>query len=587
MPGTETLQLTDGELLDSLRNFPGNVLPVGVLRELTKRGPNIQDEVLRRLDTVASQAGIGVGSLPQDCLFCFGLLIAHPCMKQLPTLERLLRLDRDILDRLASELIYSVPLILLAEIAIAEGTTDVFAWLDRMLEDDSIGEPSAGVLVSVFPYLVRRVIMPRDQAIERLIGLLRRRESQKYDMLSACAILELSNLGAAEQDAFVNECFDREQIDEDFYCRDDWQLVSESEGRLQQLKELKPDLLEQIQWWHCFSEVSDSLNPFEATIEPNAERLHHGYGSSLTASEIDSHFQSLRKSNDRKFPREAVEAFNRNIVDVKERLIGEVRDGLAKAGGPEARASNAPFLALALLIAREVKIPRDLLLRIVDLPEDHCMDLFGDAMGDAIAVALSLSLQGDMTPIDARITDTERSDIDRGVLAQIYPLSAWRGHLRREDAIERLFGHWQSTLSDELGELTMLSDSLLCMLCVMSPQQHRDELRQAVEDQDGSRHFSQQRLLELLENPSRGDDEAFAWIEAPRNVIKIIESSVMFDQASLHPEQRAPVALAPPLLPTGTLETKSTIRNTTPPAGRNDACPCGSGKKYKKCCLRK
>lgn len=23
---------------------------------------------------------------------------------------------------------------------------------------------------------------------------------------------------------------------------------------------------------------------------------------------------------------------------------------------------------------------------------------------------------------------------------------------------------------------------------------------------------------------------------------------------------------------------------TTPKAGRNDACPCGSGKKYKKCC---
>jgi uncharacterized protein YecA (UPF0149 family) len=25
---------------------------------------------------------------------------------------------------------------------------------------------------------------------------------------------------------------------------------------------------------------------------------------------------------------------------------------------------------------------------------------------------------------------------------------------------------------------------------------------------------------------------------------------------------------------------------TAPRAGRNDPCPCGSGKKYKKCCLR-
>jgi len=28
------------------------------------------------------------------------------------------------------------------------------------------------------------------------------------------------------------------------------------------------------------------------------------------------------------------------------------------------------------------------------------------------------------------------------------------------------------------------------------------------------------------------------------------------------------------------------IRNTSPKVGRNDPCPCGSGKKYKKCCLK-
>lgn len=26
------------------------------------------------------------------------------------------------------------------------------------------------------------------------------------------------------------------------------------------------------------------------------------------------------------------------------------------------------------------------------------------------------------------------------------------------------------------------------------------------------------------------------------------------------------------------------VKNETPPIGRNDPCPCGSGKKYKKCC---
>lgn len=30
----------------------------------------------------------------------------------------------------------------------------------------------------------------------------------------------------------------------------------------------------------------------------------------------------------------------------------------------------------------------------------------------------------------------------------------------------------------------------------------------------------------------------------------------------------------------------STVSRTTPKVGRNDACPCGSGKKFKKCCAR-
>jgi preprotein translocase subunit SecA len=29
------------------------------------------------------------------------------------------------------------------------------------------------------------------------------------------------------------------------------------------------------------------------------------------------------------------------------------------------------------------------------------------------------------------------------------------------------------------------------------------------------------------------------------------------------------------------------IRNLEPKVGRNDPCPCGSGKKYKQCCMRK
>jgi preprotein translocase subunit SecA len=35
----------------------------------------------------------------------------------------------------------------------------------------------------------------------------------------------------------------------------------------------------------------------------------------------------------------------------------------------------------------------------------------------------------------------------------------------------------------------------------------------------------------------------------------------------------------------GGKEKVKTIRRASPKIGRNDPCPCGSGKKYKKCCM--
>ena len=35
----------------------------------------------------------------------------------------------------------------------------------------------------------------------------------------------------------------------------------------------------------------------------------------------------------------------------------------------------------------------------------------------------------------------------------------------------------------------------------------------------------------------------------------------------------------------GNVYAKQPVRRETPKIGRNDPCPCGSGKKYKKCCM--
>jgi preprotein translocase subunit SecA len=56
-----------------------------------------------------------------------------------------------------------------------------------------------------------------------------------------------------------------------------------------------------------------------------------------------------------------------------------------------------------------------------------------------------------------------------------------------------------------------------------------------------------------------------------------------FEDENDHPEVNSGDAAKTGL---DTVETPypSTIRNTGDRVGRNDPCPCGSGKKYKKCC---
>ncbi len=96
-------------------------------------------------------------------------------------------------------------------------------------------------------------------------------------------------------------------------------------------------------------------------------------------------------------------------------------------------------------------------------------------------------------------------------------------------------------------------------------------------------------MREMLEDPSRGDEYVHELLKDHRHVMEMIEASVMFDQTALHPP-RIPQPVAEPMIQPieeSQLDRSSTtVRKTTSRPRRNDPCPCGSGKKYKKCCAR-
>ena len=580
-----TTNLTDRELVDSLRCFPRGVIPAAVMRELISRGPASEDELLRPLRRAVADAGKGVGSIPGECFFCFGLLLANPSVRQLPLIEQLLRLSESDLDEAVGDLKHDGLIALLVGMSRTAGVDEVLAWTDRVIVDDSVNEWARWSCVSAITYLVREELLDRSAAIDRIVSVLQQRSSQTYDLISAASVAELSNLRAVEADSFVAECFDRNQIDDSIFNRFDWEGERDKtitvEQKLNQLPKPQFDIVEILKTWAGFGYVSNSLDPRDpaSKLDPAADPSRASSG--LSKHKIDQHLLAIRESNHGSFPHTAVKALGNHIEQVKEHLIAEVQAAIAKAAGPDARANNAPYLALTILIARDVRLPSKLLLAILDLPDDQRMDLFGDSMHSAFVVAASLSLQGVTSPIDLRIADPQRLDIDRAELAGFYYLSAHSGFLRRTEAIDRL----AELLQETRGQSPILTASLTEALCLMSAVEHRSLVNEAIAAGVGSSRFSDADLLEMLDDPEQANVQIKKDLRGHRDVMGQIEASVMFDKAVLHP----PKTRAQPshgqqdLLPTSV----PTIRNAAPKLGRNSPCHCGSGKKYKKCCLRK
>jgi len=68
-------------------------------------------------------------------------------------------------------------------------------------------------------------------------------------------------------------------------------------------------------------------------------------------------------------------------------------------------------------------------------------------------------------------------------------------------------------------------------------------------------------------------------------VAEVIHADVSEAAVKEEPKQ-LPLDAAPQSAPGPTTATAPMHGTRGPKVGRNDRCPCGSGKKYKKCCLR-
>jgi hypothetical protein len=248
----------------------------------------------------------------------------------------------------------------------------------------------------------------------------------------------------------------------------------------------------------------------------------------------------------------------------------------------------------ALLLLAQFRETRalDCILRFFSLPGETALDLTGDMITEQGATVLASVCDGDPAPLlrlanDESINMFVRTQSIDGLLVQ----RAW-GERPREAVIEDLRGLFSSLAKP--GDDYVWA-GLICSLCDFDAVELLPEGRRAFEEGLVDETVIRPESMDELEHPETrrfalppGQTEFDLFRESHEPIDAVAECSAWLcfrteeDYAGIHDwedeieedDHQFARAIAYGDKP-----------YTAPPkVGRNDPCPCGSGKKYKKCC---
>ncbi len=301
--------------------------------------------------------------------------------------------------------------------------------------------------------------------------------------------------------------------------------------------------------------------------------------------------------------REAVRAAQQHRELIIPRLIKAIEDATAEVRSTRRRREgNAQFFALFLLTEFRAREALPAIAEAISLPENGAYYLFGEAITECLGRMLAILADDSLALIDGLLADRSLDDFVRTQVAMSYMFLVAKGRLTREEAVERLRVALREAISHDDLEL---AEGLVCELSDYSPREALPEIEEAyrqklvdpfmisIEDvresiAEGDAHFQEELArrtgefctdtLEELDGWTCFKDEQF---DEEDDDFDAFDSEDWDEERYLND---AADDFGEPGFADLPRDSSDTIRNTTPRVGRNDPCPCGSGKKYKKCC---
>jgi hypothetical protein len=313
---------------------------------------------------------------------------------------------------------------------------------------------------------------------------------------------------------------------------------------------------------------------------------------------LDSEAERVMRELDtagRKLPMAAIEEVREHsdvfvplLMQSMEREIARVRRG-------EEPQQGSSFFAFFLLTELKVDEAFPIILDAIRLPDDGPYDMLGGGVHELVPSLLAQFSHGNTESIDEIVRDPAIDMYVRWSAVNAYRHLVRDELISRQIAIDSLHVHFQNCeKSEDYDLLAPLALTLGDLAAESALETIRSAFDKNLVDQDVVD-------LEFIESQIAGGEETI------QKTLKHCGPSGMLDTiaqlrkwASFQEEPSPPSELKPwPAsvpLPTSVpsamrepdkfgLANPSTTIRVAERVGRNDPCPCGSGKKYKKCCL--
>ena len=595
-------RLTPDQLIDRLGRFRHPVLPVGIIRELIRRGPSAGPAMLRSLRRVFDEHPPTLQPRHPSAFFQFYCLGAADRDEVRSFLTDLFRSGDKTMDLCCGEITSSEVPAIIAHVADPDEPERFPRWADEMFADERVDEYAKSQIHRAMWALVGRGTLPDSVAAKHAIEWTESRSGRRYDLTSSMLVAEWVDVGGGELRSVALEAFDRGQIDDDYVDRESLERIPPErcepwlKKQAAEFDRTLADPTAKLSGWFAFSWTTDDANPVTATLRPipsNPSPFEREIDEDVVADWL----HQIERSDRDDCPLDAIRSLDYRTDRALEGLSELVRRGVRRAAADESCDTNGPFVA-ALLLSRNANNDRSLLtdprplVDVFDLPVRARHRWFGMRIARHLTAALTHIHAGDPAPMLRCIRQSDRDANDRLAATLTLPLSVHFGYRTIAEAADDLDRLWREfeTRADADGSAPDVDADAGLMLsaihdaaCLLSLDDSHPIIVAAERRDVGPWPFNPEDTRRHRESPEVAEKALAEFFSLGPQAN--LESELMdgFEIDAIYPRRRA--ASLPPNDPVANRPAE-TVRNDIPRVGRNAACPCGSGKKFKKCCGR-